>query len=138
MSEAREALCSFCHQPFHGLGMPCPGLTNNQINPNIEAVLTERERPPLASGLLDYFPDALAAVAEVSRVGSLQHHPDKPMHWDRDKPANYADKHMRHFMKRGTLDTDKQRHLAKSAWNILALLQEEIDDSDEALQRGPR
>ena len=32
-----------------------------------------RKNAPMARGLLDYFPDALAEVAEVSRVGSEQH-----------------------------------------------------------------
>jgi hypothetical protein len=35
---------------------------------------------------------------------------------------------MRHFLQRGTLDTDGQRHTAKAAWRMLALLQKEIEN----------
>ena len=86
-----------------------------------------RKAVPLCTGLLDYFPDALAAVAEVSRVGSTQHHPDEPIHWDRDKSTDEADSLLRHLIDRGTLDIDGQRHSAKVAWRALALLQKEIE-----------
>ena len=47
-----------------------------------------RKEIPIATGCIDYFPDALAAVAAVSFAGSKQHHPDKPLHWDRNKSAD--------------------------------------------------
>lgn len=34
---------------------------------------------------------------------------------------------MRHFVERGTLDTDGIRHSAKLAWRAMALLQKEIE-----------
>jgi len=34
---------------------------------------------------------------------------------------------MRHFVERGTLDTDGVRHSAKVVWRALALLQKEIE-----------
>lgn len=86
-----------------------------------------RKAIPLCRGLLDYFPDALAVVAEVSRVGSQQHHPDKPIHWDRSKSTDEADALMRHLIDRGKIDSDGQRHTAKVAWRALALLQKEIE-----------
>ena len=87
-----------------------------------------RKEIPIATGVLDYFPDALAAVAEVSLQGSKQHHPGKPLHWDRNKSTDEADALIRHFLERGTLDTDGQRHSAKVAWRALALLQKEIEN----------
>ena len=87
----------------------------------------ERKALPLATGVLDYFPDALLAVAEVSRVGNEQHHPGAPLHWDKSKSADEADALMRHLLDRGTVDTDGLRHTAKAAWRALALLQRELD-----------
>jgi hypothetical protein len=86
-----------------------------------------RKLVPLASGCLDYFPDALLAVAGVSRVGGEQHHPGEPLRWDRSKSGDEADALARHFMDRGTRDTDGLRHSAKVAWRALALLQKEIE-----------
>mgnify|MGYP001612684940 CR=1 FL=1 len=83
----------------------------------------ERKTYPVASGVLDYFPDAIAAVAHVSWAGNEQHNPGKPLHWDRSKSADEADTMLRHFAARGTLDTDGQRHAAKMAWRALAILQ---------------
>src|SRR3990167_5525973 len=48
----------------------------------------ERKKYPIASGVLDYFPDAIAAIAYVSWVGNNQHHPNTPLHWDRSKSAD--------------------------------------------------
>lgn len=87
----------------------------------------DRKKYPLASGVFDYFPDALAAIARVSFEGNEQHHPGKPLHWDRSKSQDEADTMLRHFSQRGTLDTDGMRHSAKMAWRALALLQKEIE-----------
>ena len=86
-----------------------------------------RKAMPIASGVLDYFPDALLVVAEVSRVGNEQHHPGQPLHWDKSKSSDEADALMRHLLDRGTLDTDGLRHSGKVAWRALALLQRELD-----------
>lgn len=86
-----------------------------------------RKDIPIATGFIDYFPDAIAAVAELSRVGNDQHNPGKPLFWDRTKSTDEADCLMRHFVERGTIDTDGVRHSAKVAWRALALLQKEIE-----------
>ncbi|WP_162455369.1 dATP/dGTP diphosphohydrolase domain-containing protein [Pseudoxanthomonas kalamensis] len=86
-----------------------------------------RKLIPLATGCLDYFPNALAAVAELSAIGNEQHNPGQPLHWDRSKSGDEADALMRHLMQRGTVDTDGVRHSAKVAWRALALLQKEIE-----------
>lgn len=93
-----------------------------------------RKTYPIASGFLDYFPDAIAAVAHMSYVATQQHHPDKPMHWDREKSADEADTMIRHFMARGTRDEDGERHTTKMAWRALALLQKEIE-ADRSVDR---
>lgn len=88
---------------------------------------TARKQYPVATGVLDYFPDAIAAIAHLSWRGNEQHNPGMPLHWDRSKSGDEADTMMRHFLERGTIDTDGQRHSAKMAWRALALLQKEIE-----------
>jgi hypothetical protein len=87
----------------------------------------ERKAIPIMSGVLDYFPAALAEVARISKLGNDQHNPGQPMHWARGKSADHPDTIVRHLMARGTRDTDGARHSAKAAWRTLALLQEEIE-----------
>ena len=87
-----------------------------------------RKNTPVATGVIDYFPDALAEIAKVSYAGNEQHNPGSELHWDRSKSGDESDALMRHFLERGTLDTDGQRHSAKVAWRALALLQKEIEN----------
>lgn len=86
-----------------------------------------RKAIPICTGVLDYFPDALAAVAEVSRLGNEQHNPGQPLHWARGKSTDQEDCLVRHLLERGTIDTDGSRHSAKLAWRALAILQLEIE-----------
>ena len=92
-----------------------------------------RKQYPLATGVLDYFPDALVAIAHVSYVGNDQHNPGEPVHWAREKSTDQADTLIRHFLERGTIDTDGQRHTAKLCWRALALLQLELEQANEAV-----
>lgn len=85
-----------------------------------------RKRMPLARGLLDYFPDACAAVAEVSFQGNEKHNPGQPLHHARGKSNDHADCIMRHLTERGGFDGDT-RHSAALAWRAMALLQEELE-----------
>lgn len=86
-----------------------------------------RKAQPVARGVLDYFPDALLAVAELSRIGNEQHSPGEPLHWAKEKSTDEADALLRHLIDRGKLDTDGVRHSTKVAWRALALLQREIE-----------
>lgn len=86
-----------------------------------------RKKYPVGTGVLDYFPDALVAVARVSFEGNEQHNPGEPLHWARGKSMDQDDTLIRHFLQRGQLDSDGQRHSAKMAWRALALLQLEIE-----------
>ncbi|MEM8737242.1 MAG: dATP/dGTP diphosphohydrolase domain-containing protein [Planctomycetota bacterium] len=86
-----------------------------------------RKERPLARGLLDYFPKALAAVAHVSFVGNQQHNPGEPMHWARDKSPDHADCILRHLIDRGSFDDDGLPHSAKVAWRALAMLELELE-----------
>lgn len=98
-----------------------------------------RKELPLASGLLDYFPAALIAVAGLSRIGNEQHNPGQPLAWDRSKSGDESDALLRHLVDRGTIDTDGVRHSTKVAWRALALLQKELEAAGLApLSRGSR
>ena len=87
----------------------------------------ERKQIPITTGVLDYFPLAIAEVAKCSWAGNQQHHPDKELHWDKTKSTDHADCIGRHLVDRGKFDTDGQRHSAKLAWRALALLQLELE-----------
>lgn len=88
----------------------------------------ERKERPVATGVLDYFPDAIMEIAHCSWVGNEQHNPGSELHWDRAKSGDESDALMRHFLKRGTLDDDGVRHTTKVAWRALAMLQKEIEN----------
>lgn len=91
-----------------------------------------RKSLPITTGVLDYFPAAIAEIARVSKAGNDQHNPGQPLHWARGKSMDHADCVTRHLMDRGTKDTDGMRHTAKAAWRILALLQEELEEQEGA------
>ena len=90
-----------------------------------------RKDSPVYSGVLRYFPLALIAVADVSRVGNDQHNPGEPLHWAREKSTDELDAATRHLMEAGTRDSDGVRHSAKLAWRALANLQKEIERDGE-------
>lgn len=91
----------------------------------------ERKNIPITTGVLDYFPLAIAEVAKLSKAGNDQHNPGEDLHWDRSKSKDHADCISRHLIDRGKLDTDNQRHSAKLAWRALALLQIELENEQK-------
>lgn len=112
----------------------------------IDADSATRKRYPMASGLIDYFPDALAEVASVSWAGNEKHNPGEPMHHARGKSMDHPDCIMRHLTERGGFDVieiagvpHRVRHSAALAWRALALLQEELEaEFNLPLPRGAR
>ena len=89
-----------------------------------------RKNVPIFSGVLRYFPDALAAVAACSKAGNDQHNPGKDLFWDRSKSGDELDALTRHLMEAGTVDTDGIAHSAKVAWRALANLQKELEEAN--------
>ena len=98
----------------------------------------ERKQVPLSSGVLDYFTSALIEVAKVSYQGNNQHNPGQPLHWSRGKSSDHADTMLRHFVERGTADTDGTRHSAKMVWRALAILQLEMEAEGAPIARGAK
>ena len=105
----------------HGSMGPCPGLPKDSV---------ARKAAPMARGLLDYFPDALFAIAELSQIANEKHNPGEPLHWSKEKSNDHADCIIRHLVDRGKWDMTGARpvrHSTEVAWRALALLQTEIE-----------
>lgn len=101
--------------------------TKEEMMAHVPTDAKARKAIPLFSGLLRYFPDALIAVADLSRVGNEQHNPGQPLHWAKEKSTDEHDALVRHILDAGTRDSDGVRHSAKVAWRALAALQREIE-----------
>lgn len=96
-----------------------------------------RKALPIFSGVLMYFPDAIAAVADVSKKGNDQHNPGQPLHWAREKSSDHLDCVSRHLIDAGPDGSGKDEvtdvyHLAQVAWRALAQLQLVIEAKDAA------
>lgn len=103
-----------------------PGAASEKRDRLIATSSEERKMYPMAEGLLDYFPDALAAVARHSFESNQKHNPGQPMHWARGKSMDHADCILRHLERRGLFD-GAARESTALAWRSLALLQEELE-----------
>ena len=104
--------------------------------PSSEAQLSEdaaeRKMTPIGTGVIDYFPDALAAVAKVSYLGNQQHNPGQPLHWAKEKSTDHFDTMIRHGIERFKREKDGTMHAAKMAWRALAFLQTLIEEERAA------
>lgn len=84
----------------------------------------KRKATPIYSGVLRYFPDALAAVARLSKAGNDKHNKGGPLHWSRGKSDDHLDCVARHLIDAGEIDPETgEDHAAAMAWRALAFLQ---------------
>jgi hypothetical protein len=112
----------------------------------VEGDSAYRKMFPMAEGLLDYFPDALAAVSNLSYLGNLKHNISGAPRHERTKSMDHADCIMRHLTERGGFDIItvdgmdyRVRHSVALAWRALALAQQEIEEAEDLpLPRGAR
>jgi hypothetical protein len=89
-----------------------------------------RKEIPLATGVFDYFPDALIAVARLSMKANTRHNPGEYLHWSKGKSNDHDNCAMRHFVDRGKFDAEwGESHTVEYAWRALARLQTEIEAS---------
>lgn len=86
-----------------------------------------RKTYPVYSGLLAYFPAALAAIAHHSYVNNAKHNPGEPLHWNRAKSGDEADALLRHLM---------EGDYVGMAWRALALLQKHLEAEGAPLAPG--
>ena len=80
-------------------------------------------RPPIVSGFLAYFPDAVMEVAKVSAAGNRQH---GTTGWDKSvspDELNALGSHLIAHTQGSLRDSDGTLHLAKVAWRAMAALQ---------------
>ena len=88
------------------------------MDTRIKGTAEERKQIPIYRGFVKYFPDAIVAVTKRSMEGNLQHHPDKPLFWDKSKSTDELDALMRHLM---------EEDWVAVAWRAMANLQRECD-----------
>lgn len=94
---------------------------NTLLRPKTSA---ERKAEPIHSGVMLYFPDALAAVARISVAGNKQHNPGEPLHWARGKSMDQMDAAARHMLTLEGVDpASGELEAANNAWRALAQLQ---------------
>ena len=91
----------------------------------------KRKDTPLYSGCIAYFPDALAAVAQLSKYGNDKHNPGQPLHWSREKSGDHKDCIARHLAECGKIDPETgMLHDVAVAWRALANLQIALENKD--------
>ena len=92
----------------------------------------QRKSMPVYSGVLKYFPDALKEVSRASKIGNDQHHPDKPLNWDKSVSFDNEDALVRHLIdhSKNPVDDDGILHLTKVAWRALASLQIYLENNE--------
>jgi hypothetical protein len=97
----------------------------------------ERKDTPIYSGVMAYFPRAMAYIAKVSKAGNDKHNPGQPLHWSKDKSNDHADCVARHLIEHGSIDPeDGLRHSGKLAWRALALLETELENAAAPVDSG--
>ena len=113
--------------PQPGGGAVAPIAAADETRARLATDDKTRKATPLFSGLLRYFPDALAEVAALSKAGNDKHNPGEPLHWARSKSGDELDCVLRHMAEAGTIDTDGFYHDVKVAWRALANLQKLLE-----------
>lgn len=88
-----------------------------------------RKEYPVYSGLLMYFPSALAAISRHSFLGNQKHNPGQPLHHDRAKSDDEADALMRHLM---------EADYVGMAWRALSLLQKHLESKGAPIAPAAR
>jgi hypothetical protein len=89
----------------------------------------ERKTYPVYSGLLAYFPSALAAVARHSYLGNEKHNPGQPLHHDRAKSGDELDAMIRHAM---------EGDFVGMAWRALSQLQKHMEANGSPIAPAAR
>lgn len=79
---------------------------------------------------VEYFPDAIAEIGELSVKANEKHNPGEPIHWARDKSKDQWGSWGRHMSKLGTIDEDSgMMHDSSWGWRTLAINQLRIEDN---------
>ena len=95
-------------------------------------------KSPLVQGCMAYFPDALNAVADVSKYGaekyqvSLSDKNWRTVEGAKDRYLDAAGRHLSSSLVSPVDDESTLLHLAHHAWNALAVLQLELEGPSKA------
>lgn len=100
---------------------PLPPATRRALPTDSE----QRKRYPMFSGLLAYFPAALAEVSNHSYEGNEKHNPGLPLQHARGKSGDHEDCIIRHLV--DAKEENRTIELRAAAWRVLALLQEHLE-----------
>lgn len=135
-------ICGYCGGEYQNHGDPSVfvplAIVPKNDAPAVSLPEENRDDYPMAEGLLDYFPNALAEVARHS-LKAVKQHNLPGLGWDRTKSRDHRNKIARHLADTGKRDELGNRHSAALAWRALALLQEELEaDEDYPTPRGAR
>ena len=126
-------------EALHAKDIVAEKIAPNKVSNNILPEDSDaRKDIPICTGVVDYFPAALAEVAKISKFGNDKHNPGQPLNWSRNKSLDHADCIMRHLVDRGGFAEDGTRHSAALAWRALALLQDELEREGAPVPKTPR
>lgn len=140
-----EHVC-VCSKPgYINYGSKEPGTPINASGLMLRPEKSESQRrkdTPVWSGVLRYFPDAIAAVARLSKAGNDKHNPGEPLHWSRGKSNDHGDCLVRHQLTPDELDPEtNELHAVAVAWRALAQLQileeKRLSKGDYAVAEAP-
>jgi hypothetical protein len=93
----------------------------------------DRKGVPIYSGFVKIFPDAMAAIAQLTALATPQHNPGEPVGWDKTKSMDELDAFMRHMTDTvmagdpAARDKDGALHAVKMGWRSMANLQRLAD-----------
>lgn len=107
------------------LGAPVVVPHTTSSAPILSQDSAERKNTPIFSGVLQYFPLAIAAVARHSKRSNDKHNPGEPLHWAREKSDDHTDCIARHLVDvdHYNAELDEYEEAAALAWRALAKLQ---------------
>lgn len=93
--------------------------------PHLSQDSAERKNTPIYSGVLQYFPLAIAAVARHSKRGNDKHNPGEPLHWAREKSNDLRDCAARHLVDVDHFNPELNEYeeACALAWRALAILE---------------
>jgi hypothetical protein len=102
------------------------------VSRSVQAAQQKASKVPAWQGVVAYFPNALLAVAAISKMGAEKHNGGiLPTKW-RDYPAEvYADALARHLFdeSKGYYDSESAMlHAGHLAWNALARLEKLLEN----------
>lgn len=84
----------------------------------------ERKAMPVHSGVMLYFPDAICAIARLSKKGNDKHNRGEPLHWAREKSTDHEECVARHMLTPENVDPETgEAELVAVVWRALAALQ---------------